>query len=206
MESFGERLSKLMRSVGLTEKNLALLLNVSEQRVENLLTGYSEADLDVLVRVAEVFNVSYDYAAARSDDPEVHESSNSKEIFVAERISPYDGVIMQKDVVGTAFVDKSKMHGKEYFGFIMPDDSMVKARILKNDTLIVRRQNFANNGDVVIAVVDDGDAIVRTYNRTGNVVILTCEGDGMKYRPIKIDTTETKFSILGKVDEVRISF
>ncbi len=206
MESFGERLSKLMRSVGLNEKSMALLLNVSEQRVENLITGYSEADLDVILRVAAVFNVSCEYAAGLSDEPEVREDSNSKEILIAERISPFDGVIMQKDIVGAAFIDKNKTHGKDYFGFIMPDDSMVKARIMKNDTLIVRRQNFANNGDVVIAVVDGGDAIVRTYNRIGNTVILTCEGDGMKYSPIKIDTVETTFCILGKVDEVRISF
>ena len=206
MESFGERLTKLMRSVGLTDANTALLLNVSKQRLENLLTGYSEADMDAIVRVAEVFNVSCEYAAMLSDVPQVRESGNSKEIIVAEKISPYDGVIMQKDVVGTVFIDRDKMHGKDYFGFIMPDDSMVKARILKNDMLIVRKQHFATNGDIVVAVVDDGDAIVRTYNRTGNVVVLTCEGDSMKYKPIKIDTVETKFNILGKVDEVRISF
>ena len=206
MESFGERLSKLMRNVGLTEENAALLLNVSKQRLENLLTGYSEADMNVIMRVAEVFDVSCEYAAMLSDLPKVSEPGNSKEIVVAERISPYDGVIMQKDVVGTAFIDRDKMHGKDYFAFIMPDDSMVKARILKNDMLVVRRQSFATNGDIVIAVVDEDDAIVRTYNRTGNIVVLTCEGDSMKYKPIKIDTTETKFNILGKVDEVRISF
>lgn len=205
MESFGERLKRLMRETGLTEANMAMLLNVSMQRVENLVTGYCDADIDTLSRVAQIFNVSCAYAAARSDDPEVKEPNFAKEIYVTDKLRAGDGMVTQKNVIGTVYMERSEMHGKDYFGLIMQDDSMVKARMFKNDTLIVRRQNTANNGDIVVAMVDDGEAIVRRYNRTGNTVVLTAEGDTMKYKTLKINTEYTKLLVLGKVCEVRIN-
>lgn len=204
MESFGERLGRLMRGAGLTEKNMASLLDVSLQRMENLLTDYSDADMDTLARVAEIFNVSFAYVASITDNPKVEEPG-AKEVYVAEKLRAGDGVVTQKNVVATIYMEHGEMHGKDYFGLIVKDDAMVKARIFKGDTVVVRRQNFADNGDIVVAMVDDGEEIVRRYKRTGNVVVLTAEGDGMKYETIKVNTEATKLLILGKVCEVRIN-
>ena len=206
MEGFGERLKKLMRSAGLNETSMALLLDISSQRLENIITGYSNADIDIAMRVAEIFGVSYEYAAAISEDPEIKEPGFAKEILVAEKVDPVSGLVKLDDVVGSAYIDREKMHGKEYFGFIMNDDGMKKARIFKGDTVIVRRQNFAANGDVVMAIVDEKDVLVRRYSRMGNVAILTAEGDGLVYKPVKVDTTETKFNIVGRITEVKIFF
>ncbi len=205
MEAFGERLIRLMKSAGLNDGNIAYLLGISAQRTENLITGYSEADIDIVKRLAEIFHVSCAYAAGLVDDPNVSEN-NSKEIFVAEKLDPVNGMMRLKDVVKTVYMDKADIHGKEFLGLIVKDDAMAKARIHEGDTVIVRRQMFANNGDVVAVLTEGGNYIIRRYNRMGNIVVLTAEGDGIKYPPVKIDTTETKFNIIGRVNENRISF
>lgn len=204
MESFCERFKKLMKSAGLSEANMAYLLDISVQRLENLITGYSDADINIVTRVAQIFNTSCAYVLGVDDERKLQE--DAKEILVAEKLDSVSGMMMLKDVVKTVYVDKSSLHGKDYIGLVMKDESMVKARIYKGDTVIVCRQQFANNGDVVVVLGEDGDYIVRRYHRTGNIVVLTSEGDAIKYPPIKIDTSETKFNIIGRVTESRITF
>ncbi len=203
MEGFSERLYKLMRNAALTEKNMASLLGVSEQKIENLLTGYIEADIDTISRIAQIFNVAHSYAAAISDVKMCKEPDKVKEVFIIQKFSDPTGMITRKDIKDTLYMNKEDMHGKEYFALIAPDDSMVKSRIYKDDILIVRRQSFADNGDVVV-VIDEESTLVRRYSRVGNVVTLTAEGDRIKYNNIKIDTTEQKLVIAGKVCEIRV--
>lgn len=204
METFEERLQKLMRSVGLTENNMAKLLDISEQRFENLITGYNQADADILSRLAQIFGVSKAYIAMTTDVPTIMEPEYAKEVFVAERLRKGDGMIMQKDVRETVFLNRDEMHGKEYYGLVAKDDSLVKARIFKDDILIVRRQNTAANGDIIVAMVGDEAEIVRRYHRVGNKVTLSPESDSIKYKTIEVDTEKERFLILGKVCEVRI--
>ncbi|MBQ6795933.1 MAG: hypothetical protein IJO83_07300 [Clostridia bacterium] len=205
MASFGERLNSLMQSAGLKEENMVYLLGISSQRLENLLTGYSEADVTLVERVASIFDVAPSYAAGLSDKKEVAEA-NAREIFVAERLDPVSGMMRLKDVTESIYIDKSELHGKDYIGLKVKDDSMAKARIFEGDTVVVRRQQFADSGNVVAVLMEDGSYIIRRYSRKGNIVTLTCEGDGIKYPPIKVDTKEETLRIIGRVTELRVSF
>jgi repressor LexA len=76
-------------------------------------------------------------------------------------------------------------------------DSMVDAGILDGDTLVVRRQNDAENGDVVVALVGDDEsadeATVKTFYREEGRVRLQPENSAL--HPIYADHVE----VLGKV-------
>jgi len=52
-------------------------------------------------------------------------------------------------------------------------DSMVDAGIYDGDYVVVRQQPEANNGDVVVAGIGDGEATVKTYSRKDGRVVLT---------------------------------
>jgi len=71
-------------------------------------------------------------------------------------------------------------------------DSMMDEGILDGDLVLVRQQPDANNGDIVIALLED-DATVKTFSREGEYVCLTPANPAFK--PIR--TKEC--SILGKV-------
>jgi repressor LexA len=51
-------------------------------------------------------------------------------------------------------------------------DSMIDAAICDGDFVVVRQQPDANNGDIVVAAINDDEATVKTYIRKGNQVIL----------------------------------
>ena len=76
-------------------------------------------------------------------------------------------------------------------------DSMVEAGILDGDTLVVRRQNDAQNGDIVVALVGDDEsadeATVKTFYREEGRVRLQPENAALE--PIYADHVQ----VLGKV-------
>ena len=203
MESFIERYQKICREAGLTKEHMAKLLDMSVTGVEAIETGYIEPNEKILLRLSDIFNVSAGYMATLTDDPKCEEEYNAKEVYILSSLWGDNGIITIKDIVGTAFVNRNETKGKDYCALVMKDDSMVKSRIYKDDVLIVKRQAAASNGDVVVVLVED-EELVRRYHRKGNYITLSAEGDSFKYKTIKIDETETKFKILGKVCEVRI--
>ena len=57
---FGKRLKELRLESGLSQRTLGEILNVCNQTVSFWEIGSREPDLDMLVRIAEYFNVSID--------------------------------------------------------------------------------------------------------------------------------------------------
>ncbi len=60
-------------------------------------------------------------------------------------------------------------------------DSMVGAGILENDYIVVKQQPTAENGDIVVAIID-GAATVKTYYKEENRIRLQPQNDN--YKPI----------------------
>lgn len=204
METFGQRLRRLRENTGLSYESLGVLLGVSTSRIECLEMNYNQPDVNDLERLSQIFNVSLAYLGMFTDNPEIKEPSKVKEVYVAKRLSEDGGFISKKDIIETLYMDRDETHGKDFYSLLAKDDSMSKARIFAGDKLIICRQAYANNGDVVVAKVDGAPEIVRRYKRVGNVVVLSPESESGKYKTLKIDTVETHFLILGVVREVRL--
>lgn len=86
-------------------------------------------------------------------------------------------------------------HPENYFALRVKGDSMINARIFPNDILIVHIQNYAENGDIVVASIN-GESTVKKYKTFGNSVFLMPENSN--YEPIPI-TDDRDFHIFGKV-------
>ena len=81
----------------------------------------------------------------------------------------------------------------ETFMLTVQGDSMIDAGIHDGDYIIVRVQQVARNGEIVVALVDDEDATVKRYYKEKNQVRLQPENTA--YDPIYTRNV----SILGKV-------
>jgi repressor LexA len=84
--------------------------------------------------------------------------------------------------------------GNNVFALKVKGDSMVNAHIADNDTLLVKAQASAQNGDIVVAMVD-GEPTVKRYFAEKSGVRLQPENNAMK--PLYVERGE--FRILGKV-------
>ena len=80
----------------------------------------------------------------------------------------------------------------ELFILNVSGESMIEAGILDGDKIIVRKQNVAENGDIVVALIEDS-ATVKTYYKHSDHIELRPENSSM----FPIITTQVE--ILGKV-------
>ena len=62
--------------------------------------------------------------------------------------------------------------GGEHFALEVRGDSMIDAGILENDTVIIRRQDDADTGDIVVALVDEEEATLKRLRRRGASIAL----------------------------------
>ena len=60
----------------------------------------------------------------------------------------------------------------EHFGLKVSGDSMIEAGINDGDTVIVRKTNNADNGQIVVALIDDQEAMLKRIRKKGKVVAL----------------------------------
>ena len=84
---------------------------------------------------------------------------------------------------------------EEYFALRVRGESMINAGILPGDLVVVRRQQTANNGEIVVALLEDEATVKRLSRRNGQIWLLPENDD---YSPID----GTYASILGKVTAV----
>ena len=83
----------------------------------------------------------------------------------------------------------------EYFALRVRGESMLNAGILPGDLMVVRRQQTCNNGEIVVAMIDD-EATVKRFSRQHGRVWLLPENEA--YAP----SAGTYAQILGKVSAV----
>lgn len=92
---------------------------------------------------------------------------------------------LPEDFTGTGQVFMLKVRG----------DSMVDAGILDGDYVVVRQQEEANKGDIVVAGIPGEEATVKTWTRKGNKVVLLPANERLS--PMEYDPAEV--TLFGKV-------
>ena len=106
----------------------------------------------------------------------------------------------QEDLEGYIYV---KYRPKdEYFAVHVYGDSMINAGILDGSIIICHKQETAECGDIVVAMLN-GEQSVKRFKLIGDTCFLMPENP--RYDPIPV-TKDDELLILGKVVEMRFSF
>jgi repressor LexA len=70
-------------------------------------------------------------------------------------------------------VPGSMLSGKgQHYALEVKGDSMIEAGINDGDIVVIREQSTAENGDIVVALVEDHEATLKRYRRRGNMIAL----------------------------------
>ena len=101
-------------------------------------------------------------------------------ILAEENLDDY--IALPEDMLGDGEHFVLKVHG----------DSMIEAGILDGDHIIVRSQQEANNGEIVVAMIDDSATVKRFYKENGHFRL---QPENPTMEPIYADEVQ----ILGKV-------
>ena len=78
---------------------------------------------------------------------------------------------IQNEVSRISIPEELSKNG-QHFGLKVSGDSMIEAGINDGDTVIVKKTNTANNGQIVVALIDDQEAMLKRIRTKGKVVAL----------------------------------
>jgi len=90
------------------------------------------------------------------------------------------------------YIALSCVKGKDLFALHVKGDSMIDAGILDGDIVVIEQTPVADNGDIVVALIDDEATVKRFYKEDGHFRL---QPENDKYEPIIVESC----AILGKV-------
>ena len=105
------------------------------------------------------------------------DSENTKkrsvhEIPVLGKIAAGTPIEAIQNEVSRIAIPESLSKNGEHFGLKISGDSMIEAGINDGDTIIVKKANTANNGQIVVALIDNHEAMLKRLRRKGKVIAL----------------------------------
>ena len=108
------------------------------------------------------------------------------------RVAAGEPILANQNIETYFPIPSEYMPNKQTFMLKVKGESMINAGIFSGDTILVQQQSTANNGDMVVALIDDS-ATVKTFYRENGHIRLQPENDFMD--PIIVEDCQ----ILGKV-------
>ena len=85
----------------------------------------------------------------------------------------------------------------EHYALLVEGDSMINAGILNGDTVIIKRAKQANDGDIVVALIDGVDVTLKTFHRRGKAVALEPANPAYETRIFTDDRIEIQGILVG---------
>lgn len=158
------------------------------ERIEN--KGYIRRD-PTKPRAIELLNENTNYV----------EKDNARYVPVIGKVTAGIPITAIENIEEyTPIPSSSSNSNDQLFVLIVEGDSMVNAGILDNDRVVVKQQNTAENGDIVVAMTEENEATIKRFYKEEGHFRLQPENDAMD--PIYL----TNVSILGKLVGLYRSF
>ena len=99
-------------------------------------------------------------------------SKNINEIPVLGKIAAGTPIEAIQNQVSKVVIPEELSKSGEHFGLKISGDSMIDAGINDGDTVIVKKASTANNGQIVVALIDDHEAMLKRIRKKGKIVAL----------------------------------
>ncbi len=142
-------------------------------------------------------------------NPTVIEGSSRRSVDI--KVDAFDLPVMGKIAAGTpieAIQHASSSIGVpgamlntngKHYALEVKGDSMTEAGINSGDIVIIHEQPDANNGDIVVALVEDQEATLKTLNRTQNSIELIAANPAYETRVFTKDQVKIQGKLVGLI-------
>lgn len=198
------RIKSTRESLKLTKRELAKRIGVHESSINKYEKGLVNIPLSKITELARVLNVTESYLMGWEDDDK--QKPQGIKIPVLGTVAAGIPISAVEDILDYEEIPQSWQSQGEFFGLKIKGDSM-KPDINDGDTVIVRQQSTANNGDVVIALVNGDDATCKKFEKLDNGIMLI--SNNSEYSPMYFSNEEVTTKpvvIVGRVVELRRKF
>lgn len=108
--------------------------------------------------------------------------------------TPIEAIADETETVSVPFEMVSR---GQYYALKIEGDSMIEAGILDGDTAIIRKQNQADNGKIVVALVDNNEATLKIIKKEGQIIHLIPCNKSYKTRSFPSDRIKVQGILSG---------
>jgi repressor LexA len=122
-----------------------------------------------------------------------NEDEGTVEIPIVGTVAAGSPILAVENIEDTFKLPSHYVGDTTVFMLKVRGESMIEAGILPDDLILVKQQNMAQNGDIVVALIED-EATVKTFYREKNYIRLQPENSSMDPIIVKDDIL-----IVGKV-------
>ncbi len=118
------------------------------------------------------------------------------EVPVLGRVAAGSPILAVENIEGFVAIDKTWVKGENIFALRVQGNSMINAGIYEGDFVIVKQQPTAENGEIVVALIED-EATVKRFYKTEDTITLKAENPNIE--PFAYHPEDVTVSIIGKV-------
>ena len=194
----------LRKNAGLSQQELANILNVHQTAVSQWETFRTAPDIETLSKMAKLFNTSID-AITGNGSPSPQKQKGVK-IPVYGNVAAGIPIEAITDIEDYEEIPEHWLSSGEFIALRIKGDSM-EPRIENGDVVIVRLQSTAETGDTVIALINGDEATCKKIKIRPEGIMLSSINTA--YEPMFYSNKEIEelpVRILGVVVELRGKF
>ena len=221
MATSTERINQIMKEKKLRQIDILNLakpfqqkynIKFSKSHLSQYVNGKSNPDNEKIFLLSKVFGVTeawllgYNVPRYERIENTGPQTPQGLKIPVLGTVAAGIPISAVEEILDYEEVPQSWKNQGEFFGLRIKGDSM-KPDINDGDTVIVRKQSTANNGDVVITLVNGDDVTCKKFEKLDNGIILI--SNNSEYSPMYFSNEEVVTKpvvILGRVVELRRKF
>lgn len=197
-----ELVKKMTAEQNMSMSELARRVGIAKSAISRYFNGTRELPLNRIGDFASALHTTPNFLLGVKEDT----NSQGIKIPVLGTVAAGIPISAVEDILDYEEIPQSWQNQGEFFGLRIKGDSM-KPDINDGDTVIVKQQSTANNGDVVIALVNGDDATCKKFEKLDNGIMLI--SNNSEYSPMYFSNEEviTKpVVIVGRVVELRRKF
>ena len=198
----GRNIEKYRKLKRISAEELGRRVGLTKKTIRRYETGEIRIINDRVIAIADALSI--DPALLYEGTDIVEPVEELTKLPIVGSVSCGNGVLAYQEIEGYEEVPTSWLNGGEYFFLRAKGDSMINARIMDGDLLLIRRQDDVENGEIA-AVLIDGEAVLKRVYKTNGTIILQSENP--KYQPIVLQKDNMKdVRIIGKLKKVVLNF
>lgn len=181
------------------QEDIGKIIGVSGRAIGNYETGKRKMSPEIVLKLAEHFNVTTDYLLGKDVDNNVFPMpDNAVPIPVVGKISAGLPILATENISRYEFAPSSLINKNfTYFYLTVTGDSMNR-KFNDGDIVLVQQQNDLENDEIGVFLIDN-EATVKRYKKEDDRIVLYPMSTNPEHDPQIYNPKETNVKIIGKV-------
>ena len=126
-------------------------------------------------------------------------SAGSVELPVMGRIAAGVPIAAISEVSHNVHVPQSMVGQGDHYALEVKGDSMIDAGINDGDVVVIRETEVADNGDIVVALVEGHEATLKRFRKNGNAIALEAANPAYETRVFRDDQVKVQGRLVGLI-------